>query len=218
MSGSTLTGPVPSFTQKVQGYRQAPIRQGDDLQRIAQRELGDAAQWYVLASLNKLSPPWITDDPAKAIDGQVLLSARDNILIPSSSPPATGVTETPDIFGTDVLLVNGQIAPDAFGRVRTVSGPDNLKQALELRLGVKPGELVYHPTYGNRAWYLLGRGGTAVADSLAAAWVAKACKSDPRVSSASITASTIGDALVVNGSATSVDGKRVPVGLPSSGV
>lgn len=215
MSGSTLTGPVPSLTQQIHGYRKAPIRTGDTLERIAQRELGNANQWYVLASLNKLRPPWITDDPALAVAGLVLLSAQDTILIPSTAPPSTGVAETPNVFGRDCLLVNGQLAGDAGGDVVVVADVDNLKQALELRLGARIGDLVYHPTYGNRAWYLLGKGSTPVADQLAASWIAAACRADPRVSAASFTASTQGDVLAATGTATAVDGKRLPVGLRS---
>jgi phage baseplate assembly protein W len=218
MSETTLTGPVPSFTQQITGYRKALIRTGDTLERIAQRELGDAAEWYVLASLNKLQPPWITDDPARAIPGRVLLSAQDSILIPSTAPPSTGVAETPNVFGRDCLLVAGQIAGGADGDILVVADIDNLKQALELRLGARIGDLVYHPTYGNRAWYLLGKGSTPVADQLAASWIAAACKADPRISAASFTATTTGDVLAATGTATAVDGKRLPIGLPGAGV
>lgn len=213
MSGSTLTGPVPSLTQQIRGYRKAAIRTGDTLERLAQRELGDAAQWYVLASLNKLQPPWLTDDPALAIPGKVLLSAQDTILIPTTAPPSTGVAETPNVFGRDCLLVNGQLAGDSTGDILVVADVDNLKQALELRLGARIGDLVYHPTYGNRAWYLLGKGSTPVADQLAASWIAAACRADPRVSTAAFTATTTGDVLAATGTATAVDGKRLPVGL-----
>jgi hypothetical protein len=218
MSGTTLTGPAPVFTQQIRGYRKAQIRPGDSPERIAQRELGDATQWYVLVNLNGLQPPWITDDPAQAVPGKVLLSAQDYILVPTSSPPASGVVETPNVFGRDLLVSGGRITAGPNGDCATIADIANLKQALELRLGCRTGELVYHPDYGNRAWYLLGRGNTPIADQLAAGWIARACKADPRISSASVTASTQGDALVVTGTAVTVDGKRLPVGIPSAGV
>lgn len=217
MSGM-LTGPVPSFTQQVRAYRKAQIRPGDGLPRIAQRELGDAAQWYVLASLNNLQPPYITDDPAQAVPGRVLLSAQDFILVPTTGQATSGVVETPSVFGRDLLLRNGQLVPSPTGDFESVDDIANLKQALELRLGAIPGELIYHADYGNRAWLLLGRGNTPIANHLAAAWVARACKSDPRISAARITATSTGDVLAATGEAVTIDGKRLPVGIPEGGI
>jgi phage baseplate assembly protein W len=213
MSGSLLTGPIPSFTKRVTGYRAAPIRTGDTPERIALRELGDASLWYDIVNLNDLRPPWIVDDPALAGPG-VLLSAQDTILIPSTAPAATGVAESPNVFGRDALLVNGQLAGDGAGDIAVVADVANLKQALENRLGTRPGELVYHGNYGCRAYTLLGRGATALSDQLAAAWVGAACRADPRVSSTTgMVASTVGDVLSVTGDAIAVNGKRIPVGL-----
>jgi phage baseplate assembly protein W len=218
MSGSVLSGPVPPFQKTIRGYRAVAILVGDTLERIAERELGDAAQWYDLATLNALAPPWVTDDPAKAIPGKVLLAAQDTLLVPTSAPVATGVADAPDVFGTDCLLVAGQITGSPIGDVLTVSGPDNLKQALELRLGTRPRELVYHPDYGNRAYLLVGRGNTPLNEQLAASWVAASIRADPRVSSASdVKATTTGDVLAATGIAIAINGKRLPIGLPGTG-
>lgn len=213
MSGSQLTGTVPSFFKKITGYRSVDIFVGDTLQRIAERELGDASQWYDLIYLNGLVPPWIVDDAALVVPG-VKLSGQDMLLVPSVAPAATGVTEAPSVFGTDCLLSHGQIIPDGNGDIATVTDVANLKQALEMRLGTQPGELLFYPTYGCRAYSLLGLGGTPVSDRLAAAFVASAVNADPRVARAeNTTASTVGDALSCSSIAVAVNAKRVPVGL-----
>ena len=218
MSGSLLTGPAPSFTKTVTGYRKVQVLTGDTLERIAERELGDAAQWYDLAWLNNLSPPWITDDPTQAVAGSVLLSAQDTILVPSNAPPASGVAEAPNVFGRDCLLIQGQLSPDLNGDIAVVSDTANLDQALSMRLGTRPRELVYHPDYGNKAYLLLGRGGTPLADRLAAAWVGACLKADPRVSAVhNVVAQTTGDVLSVKALVTAVNGKRLPIGLPGTG-
>ncbi len=216
MSGTILSGPIPSFTKTVTGYRAVNIRPGDRLEDIAARELGDARQWYDLAALNHLAPPWITDNPALRVPGSVLLSAQDTLLVPSTSPPATGVAAAPDVFGIDCLLVRGQLQANSNGDIQTVSGPANLDQAIGMRLNTHQGELVYYRNYGNRAYLLLGKGNTQSVAQLAASWVSAACLADPRISSIqSMTATTFGDVLACNGIIVAVNGKRLPVAMPS---
>jgi phage baseplate assembly protein W len=215
MSGSILTGPAPSFSKRITGYRAVNILVGDTLQRIAERELGSAAQWYDLIYLNGLVPPWIVDDAARVAPG-VKLSGQDTLLVPSVAPAATGVTEAPSVFGTDCLLASGQIRADADGDIATVTDVANLKQALEMRLGTESGEMLWYPTYGCRAYTLLGRGATPVVNRLAAAFVASAVNADPRVARAeNTTATALGDTLGCSSTAVAVNGKRVPVGLGS---
>jgi phage baseplate assembly protein W len=215
MSGSVLSGPIPSFTKRITGYRAVDILVGDTLQRIAMRELGDAAQWYDLVGLNGLKPPYIVDDIALRGPG-LKLSGQDLLLVPSVAPQATGITQGPSVFGTDCLLLHRQIGPDAAGDIATVSDSSNLKQALEMRLGTHPGDFVYHKDYGCRAYTLLGRGATPVVNALAAAFVASAVNADPRIARAEdTTATTLGDVLSCTSIAVAVNGKRVPVGLGS---
>lgn len=215
MSGSSiLTGAIPSFSKTLTGYRKVATRVGDTIQQIALRELGDAAQWYDIVALNTLRYPWIVDDPALLATG-VVLAGQASLLVPSVAPRATGVAEAPDVFGTDWLLKNGQIQADAGGDIATVSGVANLAQALDMRIRTHPGDLVYHPKYGCKVYRLLGKGGTSQNDQLASSWVAAAIRADPRVAGTErLTASIAGDVLAVSGDAVSVNGKRLPVGLP----
>lgn len=212
MSGSLLTGPIPTFTKKLTGYRLVDILVGDSPQRIAMRELGDAASWYDIVNLNGLKPPYIVDDPALVGPG-LKLSGQDTLLVPSVAPPATGVAQA-SVFGTDASLTAGQLTADAGGDFATVTDTANLKQALEMRLATHPGDLVYHPLYGCQAYTLLGRGGTPVSDQLAAAFVAAAVNADPRVArTENSIATTTGDRLSASATAVAVNGKRLPVGV-----
>ena len=102
LAGMVLSGPAPSFSKTLTGYRQVGILVGDTPERIAQRELGSAARWYDIINLNGLAPPWITDDPSQAIPGKVLLSAQDTLLVPSTAPVPSGVADTPDVFWSTI--------------------------------------------------------------------------------------------------------------------
>ena len=217
MSGTVLSGSVPSFTQTLTGYRVVETRVRDSLQRIALREMGSAALWYDIAAINKLVPPYLVDDQTLVAPG-VLLAGEATLRVPSTAPQASGVVSSQSVFGSDCALTNGRLQAGPNGDFLIVSGEDNLKQALRIRLGTHPADLVYHPTYGCKAYTLLGKGGTPVADQLAAAFVAAAINADPRILRAESTkASTIGDALVATAIAIPINGKRLPISVGAGG-
>ena len=207
MSGATST----SFTQSVTGYRSAETRVDDTMQKIAARELGDAARWYDIVALNNLLPPYITNSLASA--GPNVIFAGSTILIPSPAPAPSGVADPEAIFGTDCLLQDGQLTANANGDVATISGVPNLVQALENRLETHPGDLTFHPTYGCKVYTLLGQGADQSTLQLAASFVASAIQADPRISSVEGAAvSVTGDTVAVSATAITVDGKKQPVG------
>lgn len=213
MSGSLLTGTIPSFSKSIRGYRSVATQVGDTLERVAMRELGDASQWYDLAALNALVPPYLVDDAALVGPG-VKLTGQDTLLVPSTAPSATGVAQAPSVFGTDCLLQKGQLLAGPAGDFAVISEAANLTQALTMRLGTHPGDLVYYPDFGCKAYTLLGRGGTPVVDQLAASFVGAAVSGDPRIARAeNTTATTTGDVLACSSTAVAVNGKRLPVGV-----
>ncbi|MDR3519154.1 MAG: DUF2634 domain-containing protein [Azospirillaceae bacterium] len=208
-----------SFTKTLTGYRRVDTRYGDSLLDVALRELGDAARWVDLANLNGLQPPYLTDDPAQA-SATVLLSGSQ-ILVPSSAPAASAVADATSVFGVDVLLgrdpVAGGVLSVAAGDLGSVSGVDNLAQALRNRLDTRPGELLYHPDYGCRVHELVGQGAGAAVAQLAVAFVTEAVLADPRIASTeSMVATVTGDTIAVTGTAITVDGKKLPVGVKTS--
>lgn len=69
------------------------------------------------------------------------------------------------------------------GDLETVSGYDNLAQALMLRLGVPMGDLAHlgHPDFGSRLHLLIGRLAGPETTALAQAYVREAIRREPRV-------------------------------------
>lgn len=202
-----------SFQKSISGYRQVPTQQDDTLQKIALREMGDANQWRLLADLNNLVAPYITNTLACA--GPQVLLAGQPVLVPASGAAPSGVSNSDDVYGIDLLLEGGRVVVSPTGDFATVSGVANLKQALGNRLRTAPGDLMFHPDYGCKVYQLIGQGATPGNDQLAAAFVAQAMLSDPRVSSASsVQASVNGDVISATGTAVAVGGQRVPSGIP----
>lgn len=201
-----------SFTKQAGSVRQADTYQGDTLQKIALREMGDANQWRDLATLNNLVSPYLTDNEAAA-GPRVLLAGQDTILLPTGTAAQVGVSDSVDVFGIDVALVNGRLAVGTGGDLLTVSGVENLKGALERRLDTRPGDLVFHKEYGSLAPTLIGKGGSQSAVQLAAAYVARALRSDPRIATAdNVQATLTGDTVAVLAEPVAINGKVVPVG------
>lgn len=207
-----------SWLKPLAGYRLADTRQGDSLERIALREIGDANRWRDLAQINNLVSPWLTDDPALA-GPRVLLAGRDRLQVPATSAPRSGSSDAGDPFGADVALVQGRLAVDAGGDLAVVGSTANLSQALRHALRTDPGELVYHPQYGCMANRLLGKGAGPVNDQLAAFYVKRTLGADRRVASvASSEATVTGDAVEVVASVVTVLGMQIPVGGEVDGV
>lgn len=200
--------------ERIRGrYRRADTRTGDTLQRVAARELGDAARWVELVSINRLLPPYLTDNLGE-VSARVLL-AGGYILVPDlGAGAATSVSDVDDAktFGTDIALVNGKLLADENGDLATVAGSANLAQALRLRLNTDLGELVFHTDYGNGALALKGKGARAGHAQLAAALVKRCVGADPRISSTrDVTATLTGDRTDVVGTVVAIDGQRIPV-------
>lgn len=204
-----------STTKPIAGFRQAPTNVGDTVQAIALRELGDASRWYDLVHVNGLVPPYLTDD-LSAAGPSVLLAGQQSIKIPAPAPPASGVADATSVFGTDMSLAGGRLAAAAGGDFLTVAGVPNLTQALTNRLATHLGDLTYHPQYGCDVYRLLGQGGTATANLFAAAQVAKAVRADARVARVVDAVAVLrGDGITATATAITVDGKRVPTGIPN---
>lgn len=168
------------FDNPLTGYRFVDTQVGDNLQLIAFRELGDAAQWPILIAYNKLIYPYITDDPTEAGPGVILTGAQ--ILVPAPVPVIQATTDPTLVFEVDVALdQNGLLQADASGDFAIVSGAANLQQALANRVTTDAGELIYHGEYGTLIRQLLGAMNGPNAGLLAAAYDTAAVLLDPRV-------------------------------------
>lgn len=193
MSGSTTTDRVAV------GWRWAEIRQGDTLQRIAYRELGDAAKWAELANLNDLLPPYLTGDAAAALasNGRVLAyGERIRVFAPSDQIDAS--TQAAELYGTDIALDQNGRMTTSNGDFSLVSGVSNLSAALGRRITTSRGELLFHPTYGSTLRRLIGQTNGPMRAALGARAARLACEADSRVSRVTEAQATAdGDALAV---------------------
>ncbi|MFT8945936.1 MAG: hypothetical protein ABF876_05065 [Acetobacter aceti] len=201
-----------TWTQSIQGIQKAQTYVGDTLERIALRELGDASQWYVLAWLNGLREPWISDDPASQSE-TVLLAGQDTINVPSGAVASSAIVDQTDIFGTDVAQASGQIQFGSDGDLATVSGKDNLMQALNNRMKSRLRDLVYHPGYGNALPVMIGKTGSAASAELCGVFVARCICGDPRIDTVqSMTVALSGGTATVEGSFIAVGGNAMTIG------
>jgi hypothetical protein len=150
------------------GARAVSLGQGDTLVNLSARYLGDARLWQHIATLNGLKPPFLTEIASADLtaDESPLVGAigvGDTILIPTFAKapadlpvlPVLGVQfEEPvehHLLGTDLALemVSGREGAPLYDipidfeagatDAKTVSGIDNIKQAIILRLRTEKG-------------------------------------------------------------------------------
>lgn len=214
------------------GYRLAETRMGDSIQRVAERELGEADRWPELAAYNQLDPPYIIDGLSGLENQEVaraaarVLVAGQRIRIPAAPPP-NGVSDPDDIYGTDILLERqpgsgvpgggprgGLLVEDpATGDLLTVTDVENLKQALRHRIATHTRELMRHKRYGNPLHDMVGWGSGPAQALLARAEAERMLRSDPRVTGVrQLEADTAGDAVNIDAVVVATDGRSLPVG------
>ena len=213
MSGSV--GTAATSRQVVTGYRKVVVRQGDSLQSIAARELGDATLWTSLVALNNLLPPYILDSLSQLEDapaGRVLLVGQ-SIKIPAPGRTLSGVLDVTDLYGTDLDLSDGQLHANAAGDLLLISGAPNLTQAINHRLDTHCGELLFHPAYGSQIYELRGEPAGPATNQLAAGYTERAIRADTRIVGVqNVSATVIGDVTSAKATAIATDGKPLPVG------
>lgn len=196
-----------TIQRPIVGFRFAEIQRGDTLQRIAARELGDAARWPELVGYNGLRAPFITDDPGLASDG-VLLSGQF-IRLPSSTAVVSADVSPEEVFGRDVLLQDGDTVMQD-GDFAVAAGTPNLRQALTHRIATDTGELMFHTEYGSLVRRVLGTVNGPTAGILAIEYVKAALALDPRVSAVTkATAAIVGDTVQVDVEVQPIDGKPI---------
>lgn len=189
------------------GYRFVSINQGDTLQAIAARELGDASMWADLIAINGLVYPYITGDPTQA--GPKVKLYGDTIIVPAARAPAANVSDANSLFGTDLRLTNGLLTAEN-GDLALVSGRFNLRQALQNRIQTALGELLFHLGYGCGVHRLKGTANGPTAGLLGARYVRDAMLADPRVAQVPSTVATVtGDVIAVSADVQPVAGTSI---------
>lgn len=192
--------------------RLAEIHQGDTLQRIAAREMGDANRWPELVWINSLSPPYLTGDERQVAPGVLMFGAL--IKVPAPVGVYTDSTDRGEAYARDCQLTGKMLLDDGRGDFAVASGTANLKQQLSHVISTPRGQATRHPNYGCLVWRLQGTVNGPVAAKLGAEYVKSALLSDYRVSSvASSVADASGDVLQVVARAIAIDGSAVDLVL-----
>jgi phage baseplate assembly protein W len=176
------------FDKPLDGYRFVDTQVGDTLQRIAARELGDAAQWGNLIAYNNLVPPYLTDDPDQVVPGVLLTGSQ--ILVPAGAPVIATTTDPTQVFDVDIALTNGLLSA-ANGDLVSVAGRANLAQALKNNVETDRGSLLWHTAYGSLCRATIGSINGPTQAQLCAAYAKASLQLDPRVSSVSSAVATI---------------------------
>ena len=201
---------MSQFSTPLAGYRYVDLLVGDTLQRLALRELGDAARWVDIANLNGLLPPYVTGDAAQASGTLALYGAQ--LLVPSSTPMASVSTDPALVFERDVAVTGGRLTASG-GDFAMVAGIPNLKQTLQNVLATDKHDLMFHPKYGCDVRLQIGAGNTEVAAFLAAEYVRAALIADSRVSSVpKAVVTTTGDQIYIDVEVVPIDQRRIQFG------
>lgn len=146
------------------GFEDRVVGQGDTIQGLAAKHLGDAKKWMDLALANSLKPPWITSgaklpntlQPGSTISIPISRPEASTNVLSTGSETASGESQAVANLGTDFELVqqtNGKWAwaiDSTHGSTdaRKISGINNLGQAIQARLRTVRGENIMFPSIG----------------------------------------------------------------------
>lgn len=196
---------MSDFERPVPSYRLVATHQGDDLQAVAHRELGNANRWPELVWLNALTSPYITDDPARV--GPGVLLAGSFLKVPAPTGVYTDDAERGQVYERDCEMVGKMLQADESGDLSVLAGADNLRQQLGHRINTPRGQARRHPEYGCLIWRLQGRANGPTAGMLGAEYVKSALKADYRVASVEYSrAEVLGDSIKIEARAVAVEG------------
>ena len=164
-------------------YKHYVIQATDkSIQTIAFKLYKDIEKWRMLVNLNNLEYPYLVDSPQQKMnDPEHLVTHGDTLLLPNDIEVAQQAdknkiieSNTPHYaphyydttLGMDIKLDVGTDVPltDQFGVIESngqdlerVTGTENLKQSLILRILTRKGTLLMHPNYGSWLTDMLGR-------------------------------------------------------------
>lgn len=148
--GEDLVQQSPSTTR-------AQVLEGDTIERIAARELGDATRYKELVLLNGLKNPYIGEGERNIKVGDTLLiPSQSNLNIEQQPPLGSGEFEISrnlnprqKELGIDIFLEKGKdIALSNSNDIDLVASVENVLQSLAIRLGVTKGDYRIHPDFG----------------------------------------------------------------------
>lgn len=164
-----------TVVEKSNSVKSVKLQDGDTLQSLAAKYLGDGSQIQSIAIVNNLKYPYIASDeeiaqikvdkglpPDAKLDG--VLSFNDKILIPQSVTVEDGISgvvlndeyaitanlpQVEKALGVDIKLgVNKDIAITNGQDFDLVAGSDNVVQSVGIKMGVEKGSYELHKALG----------------------------------------------------------------------
>lgn len=168
-TGAPITGGSPTYIgnqRATNGASVATVNTNENIYGVAQRLLGDSAKWKVLVVLNRLKAPYISP----AGDGVNVLRPGQQILFPTqmaqtasavqpNDPKYSNISPLNERLGRDLKLraIEGaggvtlyDVVISSSGDLETISGIDNMEQAILIKFETEQGELPTHPRFGIR--------------------------------------------------------------------
>ncbi|EGD6457227.1 hypothetical protein IAJ44_004288 [Salmonella enterica] len=202
---------MAEFDQEMPQYRLVATQYGDDLQRVAMRELGDENRWVELVWLNDLLPPYLTDDDSQATSRVLLTGSLIRVPSPQGVSEITrNQTEPGQIYERDIKMVNRRLVLDSTGDIAVVAGYKNLTQQLKHRINTPTGQLRRHPLYGCRIHELRGKVQGPLLVHLSAQYLKTAIKAEYRIARVTSTqAISDGDAVIATAIGEAIAGDKL---------
>lgn len=199
---------MSEFERQQPSFRLVETLHSDTLQDVAARELGNANLWPELIWLNRLTPPYLTDNTAE-VSPTVLLNGS-LIKVPAPKGVVTDDAQNGQVFERDCQLMNKQLMDDGMGDFAILAGVPNLKQQLTHRINTPKGQAKRHPDYGCLVWSLKGKVTGGTASMLGAQYVKSTLQADYRISTVIRSEALItGDATRVSATAQTIAGASV---------
>jgi len=199
---------MSEFEREQPNFRLVETHHGDTLQDVAAREMGDANRWPELIWLNRLVPPYLTDDPSKVTS--TVLMTGSLIRVPAPVGVVSDDADAGQVYERDCQLVNKRLTDDGAGDFAVVTGAQNFKQQLAHRVVTPRGQAKRHPDYGCLVWQLFGKKNNPALSMLGHEYVRATLAADYRVSNVQRAEAIVtGDAIRVSATAVGISGAAV---------
>lgn len=193
-------------------YKTYLIHEDETLQSIAFKKLGDTSKWGTLVTLNDLQYPYIVaTNQQKLTNPEHLKTIGDTIYLPTTNEIESIIADNMGAFtkntiyditlGMDLELkidadsaieeAIGEVVANSSGDLTVVSGIENLKQSLFMRIMTRKGTLLNHANYGSRFPDYIGSIESDAQLKRAVTELNRTITTDSRVSSATVSTAEI---------------------------
>lgn len=199
---------------------------GDTLPAIAQKYLEDPTRWLELAILNELEYPFILHEERTSETSTKVKCIGESLLLPieaaiSNQPIGVLFSHYERVLGEDIDAIKPlgdfiqldrpeqlEFSADTYGDLKIISGLQNLKQSILLRLMTPKGTLLHHPHYGTELHKLIGKKSTARMAQRIKLEIERTIRTDNRVEDVVVSS------VVLDGNTAKITVQITPIGIP----